>query len=1168
MRVPGRLGSFFAVGFVSLLGACGGKGGLLIATITSTSSVTTSTVALDVTASGATRRFDVPVETGTIPPGVEVGIEFPPAKVGTVSLVATVGSLSATGEATLAEGETERITLTLGASNPDLGTDGPNPDLVGADLAGADLAAGDMTVTDDASVVDLTPTDAGEVLDLVVPAPVLHALPTSIGFLKIAMGARSAGVKVKITNDGNASTGALAINLAAPFAKENDLCTGQVLAPAGECTVDLFFSPTAIGSAGTNAIFTDGITTANVALTGEGVQPSQLQATPPSGSATWSNIIVSQSGPKVTFSVKNQGGIATNTLAVTKTSSIPTDKNQFVKGADTCNGQTLAASGGAGDTCSIEVTYTPTTNGSHLAALEVQEQGGGLLVISLSGSALNPPSITVTPVTTGDFGSVPVGKTAKRSFTVANAGDFSADNGNMTYSFTPSAGPYTISGNNCSTGVPAGGSCTLEVTFAPAAVGAAPATSLKARYMGATVPSSEDSEPLTGAGVTAVALAFSGPASFADTQTGSTDQRTYTLTNTGDEVATNIVVSENSTSFSILTNNCDEGVTLAKNQSCIVVIVFTPLAAGTVTGSLTGVATEGSASPFTLTGAGYACTDADADGRFTDARCGGGVDCNDGDTDNWDKCGTCLDSDGDGYFTGCNRYLTHGSECAATANDQTKGPPAEALDAVDDDCDGVTQQVADTDGVFVSATMGLDSNPGTQAAPVASIAKALSLLGGKRAIFMSADTYSVPFTISQAGSNRQIYFYGGFTGASWTRGSARTTFRPNMPAASLFGTAVAAGIIPRQTVLFDRFAFESSGADQLDVHNTQLFLQSCTAAAPPSASAGRGVVLREQSRVVFKDSSFETAEAALDMKAGTRADVTDSFLRTLLAPTVFPNNATAVTIDGGTLNIVSSQVLAGPALGTSAGLGVSGGVVTLSSASSPSQRTLISSDGGGNFGIGVYITGGTVIATGIEIRGGASKDSAAIWQETGGSLRIVSSVLRAAISTDSNPDSIVRVQSDLLQTFVNNFFDATKANQTAGKSVNGITVLSNAAGTVLTNNFLLAVGPSGYSVVAPTSAASGSITLRTNAFMAQTGCAIDSGGCKAINSCASWTRCQTEFNSIFADCDMSSSDHLNDNSPCIGAGSDGVPDNANTPFVDLDGQARPIVAWDIGPDER
>jgi hypothetical protein len=56
------------------------------------------------------------------------------------------------------------------------------------------------------------------------------------------------------------------------------------------------------------------------------------------------------------------------------------------------------------------------------------------------------------------------------------------------------------------------------------------------------------------------------------------------------------------------------------------------------------------------------CTDADGDGRGQ--YCHAGTDCDDANPNVWNTCAACLDQDGDGWFTGCNQYLTvNGPDC-------------------------------------------------------------------------------------------------------------------------------------------------------------------------------------------------------------------------------------------------------------------------------------------------------------------------------------------------------------------------------------------------------------------------------------------------------------------------------------------------------------------------
>jgi hypothetical protein len=63
-----------------------------------------------------------------------------------------------------------------------------------------------------------------------------------------------------------------------------------------------------------------------------------------------------------------------------------------------------------------------------------------------------------------------------------------------------------------------------------------------------------------------------------------------------------------------------------------------------------------------------------------------GSDCNDGDPNNWDSCGTCVDGDGDSAFAGCDRYLTIvGPDCNDADAATFAGAP-EVNDGIDNQC--------------------------------------------------------------------------------------------------------------------------------------------------------------------------------------------------------------------------------------------------------------------------------------------------------------------------------------------------------------------------------------------------------------------------------------------------------------------------------------------------
>ena len=90
------------------------------------------------------------------------------------------------------------------------------------------------------------------------------------------------------------------------------------------------------------------------------------------------------------------------------------------------------------------------------------------------------------------------------------------------------------------------------------------------------------------------------------------------------------------------------------------------------------------------------------------------LDCDDDDPNNWDSCATCIDFDEDGYFVGCDAYVTiQGVDCKD--DDPAFHPEAPlGCDGNDHDCDGKMDNDADDDGFADAACGGLDcddSNP-------------------------------------------------------------------------------------------------------------------------------------------------------------------------------------------------------------------------------------------------------------------------------------------------------------------------------------------------------------------------------------------------------------------------------------------------------------------------
>jgi hypothetical protein len=153
--------------------------------------------------------------------------------------------------------------------------------------------------------------------------------------------------------------------------------------------------------------------------------------------------------------------------------------------------------------------------------------------------------------------------------------------------------------NDCtSSSIPAGGTCTINVTFAPTSNGSRKAD-LEILDNSGNGP---QSVPLTGGGIIPVTLTPTS-AKFANQREGTTSAaKTFTLDNIVSTTLNNIVISTTG-DFSVSSTTC--GTTLGGNTKCTIGLVFSPSATGTRTGTLS-VSDSASNSPQTseLTGTG------------------------------------------------------------------------------------------------------------------------------------------------------------------------------------------------------------------------------------------------------------------------------------------------------------------------------------------------------------------------------------------------------------------------------------------------------------------------------------------------------------------------------------------------------------------------------------
>ncbi|MBO3751193.1 choice-of-anchor D domain-containing protein [Streptosporangiaceae bacterium NEAU-GS5] len=210
--------------------------------------------------------------------------------------------------------------------------------------------------------------------------------------------------------------------------------------------------------------------------------------------------------------------------------------------------------------------------------------------------------ITISPPALG-FGSVATGATsAPQAVTVTNTSTSAASVGSIAAS-----GDFAQT-NNCGSSIAAGSSCTVTVTFSPAASGS------RTGNLTITAAGVPNTVPLSGTGVAPGPILNPNPTSlsFAGTVVGTTSAaQTVTVTNSGTTSATvsGVSVSGDFTQ----TNNC---ATLAVGSSCTVTVRFAPAAAGARTGAVT-VTSNANNSPasIALSGSGISSSTNIAAGR-------------------------------------------------------------------------------------------------------------------------------------------------------------------------------------------------------------------------------------------------------------------------------------------------------------------------------------------------------------------------------------------------------------------------------------------------------------------------------------------------------------------------------------------------------------------------
>jgi hypothetical protein len=284
-------------------------------------------------------------------------------------------------------------------------------------------------------------------------APVAGISPASLTFQPQLINTTSGGQQVVLSNSGTGPLTFLGsgISVSGEFAEVNNC--GGALGPATSCGITVTFLPTATGpQTGSLTVSSNGVTQ-TVGLTGTGASTAPtVTATPES--LDFSTQLVKTKSPAQSVTLTNSGA-----TAVTLTST--TVSGDFAK-IGSC-----APSLGAGKSCTLNVTFTPTVAGTRTGALTFT-LSSGTVTVALTGTGVSTATgwLTFSPTSLNFVGYV-VGDNPTQTITVTNTNGVPAG---ITRISVSGSTTFTQS-NGCGTSLAANATCTITVTFTPTVAG-------------------------------------------------------------------------------------------------------------------------------------------------------------------------------------------------------------------------------------------------------------------------------------------------------------------------------------------------------------------------------------------------------------------------------------------------------------------------------------------------------------------------------------------------------------------------------------------------------------------------------------------------------------------------------------------------------------------------
>jgi hypothetical protein len=295
--------------------------------------------------------------------------------------------------------------------------------------------------------------------------------------------------------------------------------------------------------------------------------------------------LVSLSPASLTFPGQAVGtSSSAQSVTVSNTGSATLSITSITASGDFAQTNNCGSSVVEGASCSIKVTFAPTAADSRSGTLTITDNASNSpQTVSLTGTG-TAPAAGVSPGTL-TFGNQNLGTTsASQSVTLSNTG-----NAALTITGIATSANFGET-NNCTGSVAASGSCTINVTFAPAATGTLTGT-LTITDNSNGVAGSTQMVSLTGTGTgTAVSLSATSLGFGPQPVDTTSAPKTVTLTNlrnTPLRIASLTLRGTDAGDFAIQSSStCAVGSTVAGEGRCTINLAFKPAAVGARSGTL------------------------------------------------------------------------------------------------------------------------------------------------------------------------------------------------------------------------------------------------------------------------------------------------------------------------------------------------------------------------------------------------------------------------------------------------------------------------------------------------------------------------------------------------------------------------------------------------------